>query len=224
MGHIGKNIKKIRNIKSLSQQAFADLFELTRGNISSYEEMRAEPKIETLLQIAKYFSIPLEDFIDKDLSVNELLHFKSSLVMEPEKFALAQKIVPITFVAGNYMQEYILNYDKEEYVNQLPHISVPYNTTKQKLLAIELINPDGLPSGFNFMNGDILIFEMVDIENIHRIIGKLAMVIGNNEIKSGIYKQNKEEIRIELNEFIQYPFLLESDLQYWVLKGVYKLY
>lgn len=81
MGHIGKNIKKIRNVKGLSQQAFADLFELTRGNISSYEEMRAEPKIDILLEIAKYFGIPLEDFIQKDLSVNEMLHFKSSLVM-----------------------------------------------------------------------------------------------------------------------------------------------
>ena len=38
MSKIGYNIKKLRNVKNLSQQAFADLFNLTRGNISSYEE------------------------------------------------------------------------------------------------------------------------------------------------------------------------------------------
>ena len=223
MGYIGKNIKKIRNIKGLSQQAFGDLFELTRGNISSYEEMRAEPRIDILLQIAKYFSIPLEDFIEKELSVNELLHYKSSLVMEPEKFALAQKIIPIAFVPGSYIQEYLHNYKDDAYINQLPHISVPYNTTKQRLLAIELVNPDTLPNGHNYVNGDILIFEKIEMENIHRISGKLAMIVDKSEIKSGIYKQIADKIMVELNEFVQYNFDLESDAQYWVLKALYTL-
>ena len=52
MSKVGKNIKKIRNVKALSQQAFADLFQLTRGNISSYEEFRAEPNIEIIVIIA----------------------------------------------------------------------------------------------------------------------------------------------------------------------------
>ena len=68
MTQIGKNIKKIRNVKRLSQQSFADIFDLTRGNISSYEESRAEPKIEVIMKIANFFGIPLADFIEKDLS------------------------------------------------------------------------------------------------------------------------------------------------------------
>lgn len=40
MSKVGRNIKKIRSVKGLSQQAFAYLFSLTRGNISSYEELR----------------------------------------------------------------------------------------------------------------------------------------------------------------------------------------
>ena len=59
----GTNIKKIRAAKNLSQQAFADLFELTRGNISSYEENRAEPKLETAIKIANHTLVNVEVII-----------------------------------------------------------------------------------------------------------------------------------------------------------------
>ncbi|MGN0002861.1 MAG: helix-turn-helix domain-containing protein, partial [Sphingobacterium composti] len=76
MSQIGNNIKKLRKVKGLSQQAFAELFNLTRGNISSYEEFRAEPRIEVILQIAKYFSIPIAELLEKQLTVNEILNFE----------------------------------------------------------------------------------------------------------------------------------------------------
>ena len=75
MTYFGTNLKKIRQIKGLSQQAFAELIDLNRGVISSYEEGRAEPKIETLLRIANYFGIPTDDIISKPLTVNQLANF-----------------------------------------------------------------------------------------------------------------------------------------------------
>ena len=75
MTKIGANIKKIRTTKGLSQQAFADLFALTRGNISSYEENRAEPRLETVMQIANHFSIPLNQFVTQNLSIHEILKY-----------------------------------------------------------------------------------------------------------------------------------------------------
>jgi len=72
MSFFGVNIKKIRQVKGLSQKSFADLFELNRGVISAYEEGRAEPKIETVLKVAHYFSLDLDDFLTKILQVNHL--------------------------------------------------------------------------------------------------------------------------------------------------------
>lgn len=72
MSFFGVNIKKIRQVKGLSQKAFADLFDLNRGVISAYEEGRAEPKIETVLKVAHYFSLDLDDFLTKTLLVNNL--------------------------------------------------------------------------------------------------------------------------------------------------------
>lgn len=72
MSFFGINIKKIRQVKGLSQKAFADLFDLNRGVISSYEEGRAEPKIETIIKVANHFHLNLDKFLTETLQVNQL--------------------------------------------------------------------------------------------------------------------------------------------------------
>lgn len=72
MSFFGTNIKKIRQVKGLSQKAFADLFDLNRGVISSYEEGRAEPKIETILKVASHFNLNLDQLLTEILPVNQL--------------------------------------------------------------------------------------------------------------------------------------------------------
>lgn len=72
---IGKNIKKIRTLKGMNQTAFGKLFDITRASIGAYEEGRAEPKMNTTIQIANYFSISLDSLLTKEISVNELSGF-----------------------------------------------------------------------------------------------------------------------------------------------------
>jgi len=220
MSKIGKNIKKLRNIKGLSQQAFADLFELTRGNISSYEELRAEPKIETIIRIANYFGIPLANFIEKDLSVNELLHYNAELVLEPEKLKIAQQLIRIPYVPALYLDDYVHQHKDENFLKQLPYIIVPSNT-KTELLALEIGNSENLPAGYNYHNGDILVLERVVKENMHRIENRLGLMIGNEELHIGIYTGKVSRITLSLNEWVEYPFEIDSDFKYWVLKGTY---
>ena len=78
MSSIGKNIKKIRSVKKLNQSQFAELFNISRASVGSYEEGRAEPKIDKILEIAKYFSIDLNLLLQKELTVNEISGFKLS--------------------------------------------------------------------------------------------------------------------------------------------------
>ena len=80
MSKIGKNIRKIRTTKGLSQTEFGKLFGLTRGSIGSYEEGRAEPRIDTLLQIANKFSISLDEITSKDITVNQLSGFNLDFI------------------------------------------------------------------------------------------------------------------------------------------------
>jgi transcriptional regulator with XRE-family HTH domain len=81
-----KNIKKIRKVKNLNQTQFADILGVSRASIGSYEEGRAEPRIETLQRLAKKFSIPLGRLIQEKLTVNEINGFsdKNNLLVEHE--------------------------------------------------------------------------------------------------------------------------------------------
>lgn len=76
MSYFGKNIRKIRNAKKISQTAFADLFNLKRGSIGAYEEGRAEAKIDTVIEIADYFQLTLDQLLRKELTINEIYHIQ----------------------------------------------------------------------------------------------------------------------------------------------------
>jgi transcriptional regulator with XRE-family HTH domain len=221
MAQIGKNIKKIRNVKGLSQQSFAELFDLTRGNISSYEELRAVPKIEVMIRIANYFGIPLADLVEKDLSVNELLHYNTRLVIETEKLKTARQTTPIPYVSTSYINDYLHRHKESDFVQQLPTLSVPC-ASKSELIAIELQDPNDLPAGFALRPGDVLIFERVTKENIHRIPDKLGMMVHSDSLKFGIYQTEGDRSLLSLNEWINYPFDIHSDTQYHLLQASYR--
>jgi len=222
MTQIGKNIKKIRNVKGLSQQAFADLFSLTRGNISSYEESRAEPKIDIIVKIANFFGIPITDFIQKELSVNELLHYNTNLVIETEKLKITQQLIKVPYIPIHYLKDYIQQHANETFRQKLPTLVIP-SSSRFDLIAIELEDHENLPSGFTFRNGDILIFEQVVKENIHRIKDRLGMMIDTEDIKYGVYKTESETLTLSLNDWVKYPFDIESEIKYWSLRASLKL-
>lgn len=86
LSFFGSNVKKIRQAKGLSQKAFADLFDLSRGVISSYEEGRAEPKIETILKVANHFNLSLDRLLTEAVQVNQLTNVSdiNQLILFPE--------------------------------------------------------------------------------------------------------------------------------------------
>ena len=130
MSLFGKNIRKIRKVKNLSQSGFAKLFDLTRASVGSYEEGRAEPRIDTLLQIADYFYIPIEDIVNKELTANDIHNYSSFKVYdfssdtERKKFYGNQTVIP--YIAKDKIQEYIENYQNTEFLDTLPYISLPF--------------------------------------------------------------------------------------------------
>lgn len=107
MSKIGNNIKKIRSIKNLNQNDFAELFKLKRATIGAYEEGRAEPKVSTLLEIANHFGIGTDDLLKKDLSVNDLYRFdifRDDLI-KGNKHNLNPSVIPVEVIAIPFISE-----------------------------------------------------------------------------------------------------------------------
>lgn len=66
----------------MTQTEFADLFELKRTALGSYEEGRAEAKIDTVIKIADYFRLSLDQLLRKELTINEIFHFKNDRITD----------------------------------------------------------------------------------------------------------------------------------------------
>ena len=130
MSFFGKNIKKIRGVKGLSQQAFADLFDLKRGTLGAYEEGRSEPKIDTIIKIANYFSIAIDDLLTAELTVNQLLQFNDRLALNPEDLE-REVFAQIPCITDKTVDDYLEYYDSEAFVEDLPKISLPLNVDKE---------------------------------------------------------------------------------------------
>jgi len=82
MSKFGKNIKKIRNVRGLTQSQLADMLEVSRGVISSYEEGRAEPKIETILKTAEVFHLSTDILLSSNVTVNQLSGFSLPAIIQ----------------------------------------------------------------------------------------------------------------------------------------------
>ena len=57
---LGSNIQKIRKEASLSQEAFAEMFQVSRQTISNWENSKSYPDLETIIKISDSFHISLD--------------------------------------------------------------------------------------------------------------------------------------------------------------------
>lgn len=222
MTKIGANIKKIRTTKGLSQQAFAELFRLTRGNISSYEENRAEPRIETVIQIANYFCIPLDQFITQNLSINEILRFNGDKLIEDENHIINLQLRQVPFINDSIYMKCCYEELSFNDWNSFPKLILP-EVNNRNMLALSF-NPniahhESLPQ---FQMNDVLIFEEVTQQNIHLCQNKTGLFTVDREIMIGRYEMKDEKIDLVLNDFRKERFDFRFAQRFWKLFAMYQ--
>lgn len=173
MSSVGNNIRKIRGVKKLSQSDFAAIFDLKRGAVGAYEEGRSEPKIDMIIDIAKYFSIGLDDLLTKELSVNDLYRFdifRKDLSEQVNHNLIPSStpidIIPVPFVSIDQKDLYLKD---RESISTFPSINLPLGKGK-KYRAFELSDNSMNNNGLGPESGDIVIahkpekFEIAKLE------------------------------------------------------------
>lgn len=58
-----RNLKALRLSKGLSQQQLADVIGTTQQSINKYENHSTEPDIDTLIRLADYFEITVDELV-----------------------------------------------------------------------------------------------------------------------------------------------------------------
>ncbi len=222
MTKIGSNIKKIRKTKGLTQQSFADLFDISRGNISSYEEDRAEPKIETIIKIANYFSIPLEKLLTKELTVNEILQYNTDRLLEEEHKLSTLKIKVVPYINEDILVKGLHGEVSFEDFDAYPLIKIP-ETNPFRVIALSFNSNIPHHQLFEkYTSNDILFFVHVSTHNIHLVNKKAGLLLAPHQLTLGQFQQEDGIIQLTLNQQQQETVDLSKSNRYWKLFATYQ--
>ena len=62
----GKRLRELRIEKGISQQKLGEIFGFCNQTISFWESGSREPDLDTLLEIAHYFDVSLEELLEEN--------------------------------------------------------------------------------------------------------------------------------------------------------------
>ncbi|MCY8281236.1 MULTISPECIES: helix-turn-helix domain-containing protein [Bacillus] len=72
---LGKNLKKLRSQRGLSQYQVADKLEIQRGRYNSWENDIAKPSVEMLKKIADFYNVGIDFLLGRDNNESTLNEF-----------------------------------------------------------------------------------------------------------------------------------------------------
>lgn len=153
--YLGQNLKILRKIKKQSQEDISKKLGLTRSTYSGYENGVAEPGIETLINISKYFHIPLDDLIKKDFSkLNESALSSVGKGLYADVSGKNLRILTTSLTADNEetiemipekaRAGYTTGYADPDYIKVLPTFSLPFLSKNRKYRSFP-IQGDSMP-------------------------------------------------------------------------------
>ena len=202
MSQIGKNIRKIRMVKKMSQNDFAKIFDVARPSIGAYEEGRAEPKIETVIQIAKHFGISIDALLTKEITINELLKFKvvDDAEIEKSKTSNNDELLNATpYVARDKHSEYVVHVGNKDFINGLPILRLP-DIDANKSRAFQVSGSAMEFGNGGIRNNDILVCKFLDMSKHELAIDQVYVLVHTQGVAQKRFKKKTEG-----------GFLFESD-------------
>jgi len=121
MSKIAYNIRYLRDLKKLSQEALADDLKITRARLGAYEEVRNEPPIEILIKFSDYFHISIDALVRTDLrktNLDSLIKIGNNRTLFPIMIDKENKdyieVIPAKASAG-----YLNGYADPEFVEKI---------------------------------------------------------------------------------------------------------
>lgn len=130
MNYLGQNIKYLRKQKGLTQEKMANKLGITRSLVGAYEEGRAEPRLQTLMNLSRYFKVSIDSLLNTCLDNDEQKLYENDLegdklrilpvIVDKEDNELSV-IVPVKASAG-----YTKGYGDIDYIESLPKFPLPF--------------------------------------------------------------------------------------------------
>lgn len=119
------NLKYLRKKNSVSQQALANIIGVSKTALGDYERGRYEPGISTLIGIASYFEVSIDDLLRKDLSVVDFEVIRNKDVRVLAITVDSEDRENIEFVDTKAEAGYIESFNDLEYIRDLSKFYLP---------------------------------------------------------------------------------------------------
>ena len=226
LSFIGENIRRIRQVKKLSQAEFSKIFSLARASIGAYEEGRSEPKIETLIQIANYFSTPVDALLTRKLSVAELYKFNRLNEKLDRVHQLEQpehtRDIKVDFLRVSEYPNFIVQGTNRDYLDGMEKISLPDSFSKADKV-IEMDGGEMILERKGIFHGDLLIGKSIGADTLVNCIDQVVTIVLDNGILTRrISKTDKQEITLIADDrsYPEQSLNLSSLLQCWKIIGI----
>ncbi|MDT0538431.1 helix-turn-helix transcriptional regulator [Croceitalea sp. P059] len=222
MSFFGKNIKKIRSVQNLSQQDFSKIFDLKRATLGAYEEQRSEPKIETIIKIANYFSISIDDLLTNELTVNELLKFKADFTTNTAK--VPKNVFPIiSCVTAALVPEYPSSFQDDGFMKSLPKLQLPVSHPEVSL-AFEVQNLEMTHLDRGFYPKDVIIGCKVaqkDFKNLDK--GSYCVLVTDENLifRRSFFSSHQVTLKTEHKNIEDITMPISSIKQLWHIRHVF---
>jgi DNA-binding XRE family transcriptional regulator len=231
--YLKKNLRYLReqHETKLSQTRLADTVGVTRSAISSYEDGRAEPKLQVLNAIADFFKITVDQLLNIDLA--RLQDHELQQRDKQDKYTQGShlRVLSIT-VDGNDSEQVVLvperaaagyatsGYANPEYLVNLPKYGLPFLSKGRTHRAFEVSGDSMLP----LQSGSVVIGAYVEnfkdvkegqvcvvvteegpvLKKVHnRIEERGTLLLKSSNVLYGPYEVRVEEVR-ELWAFVAY--------------------
>ncbi|TPE43215.1 XRE family transcriptional regulator [Pontibacter mangrovi] len=149
---VTSNIRHLRKQAGYTQAQLAEKLEIKRSLVGAYEEGRAEPKLSTLVNVAKLFQVSLDELVTRDMLKEGVtgaadgadranggkLRVLAITVDQEEKENI--ELVPYKASAG-----YLNGYADAEFMEELPRFRLPMLGSGGTYRAFEISGDSMLP-------------------------------------------------------------------------------
>lgn len=230
MSIISSNLKHLRKLNNLTQEQFAEKLGIKRSLLGAYEEGRADPRLNNLLNIANVFNLSVDDIISKDLNKDgnfSSSKAKGSIDKQPLRVLSITvdqqnkeniELVPQKAAAG-----YLNGYADPEYLEQLPKFQLPMLPASGTYRAFEISGDSMLP----IQSGTIVIGKYLD--NWQKLQNSKTYVLVTQK-EGVVYKRvfledDSENIKLvsDNNSYDFYEISLSEVMEIWEAKAYISL-
>ncbi|AKD04861.1 XRE family transcriptional regulator [Pontibacter korlensis] len=224
---VTSNIRHLRKHAGLTQAQLAEKLDIKRSLVGAYEEGRAEPKLSTLVNVAKLFQISLDDLVTRDIvkegAANTVdgsgkasggnLRVLAITVNEQEKENI--ELVPYKASAG-----YLNGYADAEFIEELPRFRLPMLGSGGTYRAFEISGDSMLP----IASGTVIVGRF--IEDWSQIKdGTPCIIVSQKEgvVFKRIFNKIKDASTLRLHSdnpvYSPYEVHVEDVLEIWEAKS-----